>query len=446
MQVTETVNDSLKREYKIVIPATDLEARTTSRLEELKGQVNIPGFRRGKVPMSIMRKRFGQSVLGEVLEKAVQDSMQKVIEDNALKPALQPTIDVNEAFEPGADLAITMSLEVLPEVGDVDFASITLERETTQVADEKVEEALGTLAEQRKTNEAIEDARPAASGDVAVIDFLGKRDGEPFEGGAAEDYELELGSGAFIPGFEDQVIGVSVGEEKVITVTFPEDYPAEELAGKDVTFDITLKGLKAPVVPALDDELAKTFGKDSLEELRTTVREDLQKEYDEVSRQKVKRKLLDSLAERCTFDVPQGLVDAEFEGIWQQLSQAKEQGQLDEEDAAKSEDELKTEYRGIAERRVRLGLLLADVGQKNEIKVNQEDLNAALMREMRRFPGQEMAVLNYYRQNTQAMEQLRAPVFEDKVCNFIIELAAVTDKPVSPEELLADSEEEEATA
>ncbi|WP_413203893.1 trigger factor [Rhodospirillum sp. A1_3_36] len=437
MQVTETLNESLKRAYKIVIPATEIDTRTTQRLEELKDQVRLPGFRPGKVPMTLMRQRYGKNVLGEVLEKAVQDSITEVIESNALKPAMQPNIDLVSEVEAGKDLEFTMAVEVLPVIGELDFSIVALEREVAEVAAEKVDEALEDLRQRSKTHEAVE-GRVAETGDMANIDFLGKLDGEPFDGGAAEGYDLELGSGSFIPGFEEQLIGLKAGDAKTVEVSFPEDYPAENLAGKPVAFEVTVKEVKQAILPELDDELAKKFGKETVDELKEAVRGDLQGEYDEVSKAKLKRKLLDALADAYSFEVPEGLVSAEFDGIWQQLQQAKEQGSLEDEDASKSDEELTTEYRSIAERRVRLGLLLAEVGQRNEINVAQEDLNKALMREMRRYPGQEAAVINYYRNNPQAMESLRAPVFEDKVCDFILELAKVTDKPVDVDALLAD--------
>ncbi|MCF8480002.1 MAG: trigger factor [Rhodospirillum sp.] len=442
MQVTETLNESLKREYKIVIPATEIDTRTTQRLEELKDQVRLPGFRPGKVPLSMMRQRYGKSVLGEVLEKAVQESITEVIDTNGLKPAMQPNVDLVGEVEDGKDLEFTMAVEVLPEIGELDFSSVALEREVAVVAAEKVDEALEDLRQRSKAHEPAE-GKVAENGDMAKIDFLGKLDGEPFEGGAAEDYDLELGSGSFIPGFEDQLVGLKAGDAKTVEVSFPEDYPAEHLAGKPVLFEVTVKEIKQAIVPEIDDELAKKFGKETLDELKEAVRGDLQGEYDEVSKAKVKRKLLDALADAYSFDVPEGLVSAEFDGIWGQIQQAKEQGSLEEEDAGKSDEELTTEYRAIAERRVRLGLLLAEVGQRNEINVAQDDLNKALMREMRRYPGQEAAVINYYRNNPQAMDSLRAPVFEDKVCDFILELAKVTEKSVAVDALLADPDADE---
>ncbi|MBK1663331.1 trigger factor [Rhodospirillum rubrum] len=442
MQVTETVNESLKREYKIVIPAADIAERSARRLEELKGQMRLPGFRPGKVPMSMLRQRFGKSVLGEVLEKAVQESIREVMTSHELKPATQPDIDLISEVEEGKDVEFTLALEVLPEIGETDFSVLALEREVAEVAADKIEEALETLRQQSKTHEPVTDGRAAAGGDLVVIDFVGKLDGEAFEGGSAEGYDLELGSNSFIPGFEDQLIGATAGEARTVTVSFPEDYPAAHLAGKETVFDVTVKEVKQAVIPELDDDLAKAFGKESAEALREAVKADLQGELDEVSKTKLKRKLLDALADGHDFPVPQTLVDAEFEGIWAQIEKAKTDGQLDEEDAAKSDEDLRADYRKIAERRVRLGLLLADVGQRAQVTVAQEDLNKALMRELRRFPGQEAAVINYYRNNQQAMDSLRAPVFEDKVCAHILALATVTDKPVSVEDLMKDPDED----
>ncbi|EKV30872.1 Cell division trigger factor [Caenispirillum salinarum AK4] len=442
MQVTETNAEGLKHDFKVVVPAADIAAKSEARLKELSTQVKMPGFRPGKVPVSLMKKRYGSAVLGEVLEQSVQEAAEKTVAERELRPAMQPKIDI-ETFDEGKDLEFTMSVEVLPEITPVDFSTLELTRPKADVDDKEVEDALTRIAEGQKSSEPVASkARKVKNGDVAVIDFVGKKGGEEFEGGKAEDYSLEIGSGTFIPGFEDQVVGMKAGEEKVVTLTFPEDYPAEHLAGQEVTFDVTVKEIREPKVPEIDDELAKKVGMDDLEALKTAIREQIQGEYDKVARQKVKRELLDKLSDAHDFPVPQSMVDMEFDGIWKQVEQAKEQGNLDPEDEGKSDDELKDDYRKLAERRVRLGLLLSEVGQKNEIQVNQDDLNRAIMAEATRYPGQEQAVFQYFLQNQDAINQLRAPIYEDKVVDYILEVAKVEDKPVSVDELMKQDGEE----
>lgn len=446
MQVTETHAEGLKHDFKVVVPAADLAAKSEARLKELSTQVKMPGFRPGKVPLSLVKKRYGQSVLGEVVEQSVQEAAEKAITENNLRPAMQPKIDL-QSFDENADLEFTLSVEVLPEITPVDFSTVELVRPKADVADQEIEDALKRIAESQKVNEAVTSkTRKAKEGDAVLIDFVGKKDGEEFPGGKAEGYELELGSGTFIPGFEEQVVGLKAGEQKTITVTFPEEYPAENLKGAEVSFDVTVHEIREPKVPEINDELAKTVGLDDLEALKTAIREQIQREYDNVSRQKVKRELLDKLADGHDFPVPPTMVDMEFDGIWKQVEEAKEKGQLDPEDEGKSDDELKADYRKLAERRVRLGLLLSDVGQKNDVQVTQEDLNRAIMAEASRFPGQEQAVFSYFMNNRGAIDQLRAPIYEDKVVDFIIEKAKVEDKAVTVDELMkqddADAEGE----
>ncbi|MBB4284775.1 trigger factor [Roseospira goensis] len=444
MQVTETLSEELKREFKVVVPADSLNEKVESRLTEVGSQVRIPGFRPGKVPMAMLKKRFGGHIMGEVLEQAAQEAVDTVVKDHSLRPALQPKVEIS-AYEPEGDLNLTIGVELLPEIGTPDFSDIAVERDVADVSDEEVDNALNRLAASRRGSEPVTDDRPAQNGDIVVIDFVGKKAGEPFPGGAAEDYSLELGSNTFIPGFEDAMIGVTVGEEKEVALTFPEDYGAEDLAGQPVTFDVTVKELRQPSDVAIDDDFAQSFGRDTLDELKQAIRDQIAQEYQKASREKTKRRLLDKLAEKFTHPVPEGLVDVEFEGIWKQLMEAKERDQLEEDDKAKSEDELRAEYRAIAERRVRLGLLLARVGETNNVQVTQDDMNTALAEQVRAFPGQEQAVLNYYRQNPDAMEELRPPIFENKVVDYILELAQVTEKTVTPEALMmpdADGSEE----
>ncbi|MFA7430553.1 MAG: trigger factor [Rhodospirillaceae bacterium] len=440
MQVTETNADGLKREFKIVVPASTLQDKMDSRLKELSHQVRLPGFRPGKVPMAMMKKKYGASVMGEVLEAAVQDGSQQTLADRDLRPAMQPKIEI-VSFEEGKDLEFTMGVEVLPTIGDIDFAGIALERPKVVVPDSEIDEALGRIAESRKQFEATGSKRKSKKGDVLEIDFVGRLGDEEFPGGKGEGYDLELGSGTFIPGFEDQLIGAKAGDETTVTVKFPDDYHAKDLAGKEAVFAVTVKELKESKTPEINDDFAKTVGLDNVEALRAAVREQMDKDYAGIARNRVKRALLDKLADMAEFEVPAGMVDLEFDAIWKQVEEAKAKDDLDEEDKGKSDDELRDEYRSLAERRVRLGLLLADVGQKASIQVSQEDLNRAIMQEAMRYSGQEQAVFQFFQNNPQAQNQLRAPIYEDKVVDYILELAKVTDKDVSPEELAAEPED-----
>jgi trigger factor len=440
MQITQKAVEGLKHELTVTLSASDIDAKVDHRLNELAGQVRLPGFRPGKVPFSLLKKRFGDSVLGEVLERAVNDSSQKAIEERGLKPALQPKIELKN-FVKGKDLEYTMAVEVLPEIEPMDFATIKLERLTAKVADEEVDKTLERLAsEYRKTEPAPAD-HAAAKGDVLVIDYKGSIDGDAFLGGTGEGHYLELGANQFIPGFEEQLEGLKAGKSKTIKVTFPADYRAEKLAGKKARFEVTVKEVRLPVPSKVDDELAKNMGLENLEALSKTVRGQLETQYGDIAKNRLKRALLDVLAERHHFPVPVGMVDIEFEQIWRQLEDSKKQGQLDPEDAAKTEEELKADYRAIAERRVRLGLLLSEVGRRHNITVPTEEINRAMIDEARRHPGQERQVLDFFKNTPGALAQLRAPLFEAKVVDFILELAKPTEKPVSIEELMKDPDE-----
>jgi trigger factor len=436
MQVTELSAEGLKREYKVVVQAAEIEDRVAHRLEELKGRVRIPGFRPGKVPLSLLRKQYGRSVMGEVLEQALNHGSQKAIADHELRPALRPKIEVT-SFDEGADLEFTMALEVLPEVPEVDLKKIELTRPVAEVKDETLARSLDNFARRFQEYEPPAEPRPSRTGDRLIIDFEGRIAGEPLEGGKAQDVPLVLGSGFMLPGFEDRLTGVEAGAEVTVDVTFPDDYPNADLAGKPASFAVAVKEIAAPKPLLLDDDLAKRQGFDGLDALRNAIRDSFAREYAQISRARVKRALLDHLAENYRFQVPAGMVDLEFEAIWKQLKQEMERGgeALAE---GKSEDELKDEYRAIAERRVRLGLILSDVGQKNELKVEQHELNAAIMEQARRYPGQEQKVLDFFRNNPAAVEHLRAPLYEDKVVDFILQMATVSERQVSPEELMAD--------
>ena len=440
MQITETSSEGLSREYTIVVPAGDIETKLVGRLTEIGQAVAVPGFRPGKVPITLLKQRYGDSVRGEILEQTIQDSTQNAMTEHGLRPAMQPKVEI-VAFEDGKDLEYTLAVEILPEIEPMNFADLSLERMVAEVASHEIDGSIERLAESRKTFAPVADSRAADSGDQVLIDFLGRVDGEAFEGGTAEDFSLDLGSGTFIPGFEDQLIGAKPGAKIDVKVDFPEDYPSEPLKGKAAVFEVNVKEVRESKPAAVDDELAKGMGMESLEALKTAVREQLENEYGQVSRARLKRTLLDKLADGHAFEVPAGMIDQEFEAIWSQVQEAKEKDQLDPDDQGKSEDELRERYRPIAERRVRLGLLLSEVGRVNNLTVSQDDLNRAMAETARRFPGQEAQIFDYYQKNPQAMQELQAPIFEDKVVDFIVEMADIKDRNVAVEELMTDPDE-----
>ena len=438
MEITEKSSEGLKREYSIIVGAAEIEGKVTTRLTEVGQQVRLPGFRPGKVPMNLLKKRFGESVRGEVLESTIQESTQKALEEKALKPAIQPKVDL-VSFEEGEDLEFSVELELLPDIELGDMSSLKIEKLVAKPGDDQVNEALGKMAENNKVSKPTDEKRAAALGDVVVMDFVGTVDGEEFEGGKADDFKLELGSGRFIPGFEEQLVGLEPDSQNDVKVTFPEDYHSSDLAGKVAVFSVLLKGLEVMDTPDIDGEFAKSMGFDDLAALTEAVTKQIGSDYDYLSRMKIKRELLDQLSDLHTFEVPSAMLEMEFNNIWQQVEQAKEADQLDPEDAGKSDDELKADYNTIAERRVRLGLLLSDIGQKNNLQVPPDEISQAIAREASRFPGQEQSVVSYYQSNPQAVEQVRAPLFEDKVIDFLLELAQVTEKEVSPDALIEEA-------
>jgi len=444
MQITETATEGLRREFKVVVPAADIEQRVTTRLTEIGRSVRLPGFRPGKVPMTVLKKRYGSAVMGEVLERAVNDTSGEALREQNLRPALQPKVEIT-AFNEGTDLEFKLAVEVLPEIQPMDFSELKLERLKPEVPEEEVREALERVAKQQRKSEIAD--RAAETGDVVVIDFKGSVDGKEFPGGTAEGYSLELGTQSFIPGFEDQMVGAKAGETRTVSVTFPEDYGAADLAGKAASFEVKVKEVRALQSQPIDDSLAQAVGLEKLDELRQSLSEQIERNYDDLARQRVKRTLLDRLAERHAFAVPQGMVDIEFGAIWRQFEQErvrqKSAGEPEAEEPI-NEEELKTEYRGIAERRVRLGLLLAEVGRSHNISVTPDEINRALTDRARQFPGQERRVIEYYRNHPEAIDQIRAPMFEDKVIDFILERAEVTERRVPVAELLKDDEEEAA--
>ncbi|MQR97723.1 trigger factor [Gluconobacter aidae] len=435
MQVTPTLNEGLKRAFTVVVPSADLQARRDTRLAEVARTIKLPGFRPGKVPASLVKQRYGESVNAELLEEAVNDATAKLFEEQKIRPAMQPKVEVVSAIEDGKDLEFKVETEVLPEIEVPDLSGLKLTRLGAKVSEETVEKALNDVARRSRKFETIEEDRPAAQGDVVCVDFVGKLDGTPFDGGTADDVNVEIGGEGFIPGFAEQMEGMKAGEERVINVTFPADYQAEELAGKAVTFDIKAKSLKKAVDPAIDDELAKTIGFENLEQIRKIITEQAEGEYQQLSRLRIKRDLLDALSEKTDFEAPSSMVDAEFNQIWARVEEDRKAGRLDEEDAGKDEETLKADYRRIAERRVKLGLLLAEIGRKQDIQVSREELLGAMQQEARRYPGQEQMVFEFFSKNPQAVEGLRGPILENKVVDYLIELADVTDKDVTPEEL-----------
>ena len=493
MQVTETNAEGLKREFRVVVPAGELEEKVTSRLGDIGRTIQLRGFRPGKVPMQILRQRFGNSVRGEVLESTLQDTSADAIRERNLRPALPPKVDI-VSFSEGTDLEYKMSLEVLPDIPEPSFADLDIERLVVEVPDEDVDRAVERIAEQQRKTEVAE--RPAESGDIIVVDIEGRSGEQEIPGASGKDRQIVLGSAGFIPGFEEQLIGVSAGDHRTVRVTFPEDYGVPDFAGKEAVFEVDVKEVRQRLPLIIDDELGKAVGLENLAELHQEVRQQMQRDYEGASRLRLKRSLLDKLAQNYDFAVPPGMVELEFESIWRQYEEEKARaaqpeaasseaasdagegsrgqrasagspetatGEADneaglsgpapepesevgadaapssEEQADKTEDEetLKADYRRIAERRVRLGLLLAEVGRSNNITVTQDELNQAITREARRHPGYERQVLDFYRQNPEAVANLRAPIFEDKVVDFIVELAKVEERKISPQDLLS---------
>ncbi|MGD1877959.1 MAG: trigger factor [Kiloniellaceae bacterium] len=445
MQVTEVNSEGLKRDFKVVIEAKEISEKVENRLRELSARMKIPGFRPGKAPIKLLKQRYGPSVMGEVLERAVTDSSAQALNERGLRPAIQPKIEI-DSFEDGKDLEYSMAIELLPEITPMDFSSLALERVKIKVPDEEVTSALERLAASRKESKPLETPRPAQSGDVVVLDFKGTVHGEALPGMAGEDHHLELGSNSFIGGFEEQLIGAEVGENRTVNVTFPEGYGNEKLSGQPAVFECTIKEIRESVPAELNDDLAKSMGAEGLDDLREKVKERLAQDYDGFSRMRMKREILDQLSEAHDFEVPEGMVDLEFDAIWNQVEHDREQGRVDPDDEGKDDEEVKSEYRAIAERRVRLGLLLSEVGRLNQIEVNQEEVNKALFQEAQRHPGQEQQVVEYYRSNPEAQAQLRAPVFEDKVIDFIIDLAKVSEREISPDALREEEEKLSAEA
>ena len=447
MEITETHSEGFKRELTVVVGAKEIEDKVSRRLEELKGQVNLKGFRPGKVPVSHIKKLYGKSIAAEVVQQTVAETSQKALTDRELKPAHEPDLEFTEdkdeiekIMEGRADLSYKLSFEILPDIEIADLSKIQVEKLVAEVTDEAVDEGLDRLLENGTTFEEKEGK--ADTGDRVTIDFVGKIDGEEFEGGSAEGTPVIIGQNAFIPGFEEGLLGAAKAEKKEVKTTFPDDYPAENLAGKDVVFDVTVQGIAAPKKPELNEEFATNMGLESVEKLRDAVKERIQQEYEEASRTKLKRLLLDKLDETHQFEIPPKLVENEFNAIWERVTNELKQADKTFEDEGTTEDEARKDYEKVCERRVRLGLVLSEIGDKNEITVSEEEIRRAVFEKAQQYPGQEKEVIEFYQKNPQAMAELRAPIFEERVVDFIVELAETNEKSVTVEELFAQDPED----
>ncbi len=442
MQIVEKSGEGLSRVYGVTVPAADLQEKFEARVIEVRPQLNLKGFRPGKVPAAHVKRMYGKALMGEVLEQTLTESQQQALSDAKLRTAGQPEVklssDIEQVLAGQADLAFELAVELMPEFEPADPATIALTRPVHLPAETEVEVELQSIAEQNRTYETK--AGPAEDGDMVVCDFLGRIDGEAFEGGSAERAEIVIGSGRFIPGFEPQLKGAEAAAAVSVNVTFPQAYGAKALAGKDATFEVTVHEVRAPADTAVDDAFAGRVGFDTLEALKEAIRNQLSQQYQSASRFKAKRALLDVLDREHSFELPQRMVEAEFGVIWSQVEQERAGGELSLEDQGKSEEQLKAEYRKIAERRVRLGLVLAEIGQRNNIQVSDQEMNGALMAEARRYPGQEREIFDYFRKTPEAAAQLRAPLYEEKVVDLILSRAKVQDEPVSKEALFAEDE------
>ncbi|HXW71729.1 MAG TPA: trigger factor [Methylocella sp.] len=448
MEVTQINADGLKREFRVVLAGTDLAGKVEGQLAEFQAKARIPGFRPGKVPVSHLKRLYGRSILAEVVQEAINEANKKIIEDNQLQLAVNPKIEfaedsreIEKVFSQQADLAFTVAVEVLPKIEVGSLEDLEVERPVAKVTDEEVEQALAKLAEQNRAYEPKGDEAAAAPTDKATLDFTGKIDGELFAGGKGENVDVILGAGSLLPDFETQIVGMKIGQERTFPVVFPENYSVKHLAGKTATFEVVLKNLATASERAIDDEFAKGFGLENLSALKDRLRETIERDFSRASRAKWKRGLLDALDERYQFNVPEGMLQQEFAGIWKTVENEQKQSGRSFEDEKTTEEAARAEYFKIAERRVRLGLLLAEIGQKAEVTVSDDEVNQALAQRARAFPGQEQAIWNYYQKNPQALAEIRAPLFEEKVIDYIVSQARVIEKSVPKEELFEIDEE-----
>jgi len=453
MQVTETLSEGLKREFRVVVPANDLDSKVNTRLDELKDQVRINGFRPGKVPVGHLKRLYGRSVMAETIEAAVRDANAKIVSDNNLRLAMEPQVKlpteeeaIKAVVEGKADLDYSVAMEILPKIELADFKDIKLDRLTAEVTDAEIDEAIGRIAEQNRPFLPKPEGAEAASGDKVTVSFTGTIDGAPFEGGSGEDIAVVIGSNSFIPGFEEQLAGIKAGENRTVKASFPPNYLKAELAGKEAEFAVAAKSLDAPGEVKIDDDFAKQLGMESLAKLRDAVKDRIAREHAGASRNRLKRQLLDALDERHKFELPPTLVSQEFDNVWQTVEgDLKSQGRTFADEGT-TEEAAKADYHKIAERRVRLGLVIAEIGDKNQIKVTDEEVQRAVVERARQFPGQEQQVWEYYRNNPQALASLRAPIYEEKVIDFLIELTQVSEKKVTREELYKEDDEDKPAA
>ncbi len=445
MNAKELKSEGLKRVFAVTIKSEDFENKISNKISALSKTTKLPGFRPGKAPKAMLMQKFRPAVLGEALDEMINEAAGEVLTSKKLTPAMTPDIKLDK-FEEGKDINFEMSFEILPEIKCGDLSTIKLEKPVAEVPEEEVEKTLKYLAQARRSVVKVSEDRAAQKGDTVVINFVGSVDGVEFKGGKGENYPLELGSGSFIPGFEDQLIGKKSGDKVDVKVKFPENYHAKDLAGKDSVFAVEIKELREPKEVEINDEFAKSMGEENLAKLKEAIKTRIKTDYDAASRMKLKRQLLDNLDKEYNFDVPQGLVDAEYKAIIDQYNNAKKHNQLDEEEKAKPEDKLFAEYKDIAVRRVKLGLLLSEIGKSAKINITPDDINRAIMNEARKYPGQEKAVFDFYLKNKQAVESLKAPVFEEKIVDYIFEKSNVSEKVVSLEELYDFSETTKSSA
>ena len=447
MQVTETLSEGLKREYQVVVPAAELDAKVNARLDELKDRVRINGFRPGKVPVTHLKRMYGRSAMAEVIETTVRDANNQIVSERGYKLVAEPKVTlptdesaIEQLIAGKTDLNYTMALEIVPPIALGDFKSIKLTKLTADVTDVEVDEGISRIVDQNKPYTARPESEKAAKDDRVTVSFAGTIDGKPFEGGSGDNAVVLIGSNTFIPGFEDQLIGIAKDETRTLKVTFPAHYMKQDLAGKAAEFVVTAKSIETPGTVTANDDFAKSLGLESIAKLREAVKDNISREHTAMSRQKIKRGLLDELDKLHKFEPPPTLVEEEFDRVWKSVLSELETERKTFADEGTTEEKAKAEYRAIAERRVRLGLVLAEIGEKNNITVTEDELRRAVMERARQFAGQEQRVWDYYRQNPQAAAALRAPIFEEKVVNFLLELAGVTESKVSREQLYKDDD------
>jgi trigger factor len=448
MQVTETLAEGLRREYRVVVPVSDLDAKVNERLVEIKDKVRINGFRPGKVPVAHLKRIYGRSVMAEAIDAAVREATASIVADHGLKLAMEPKItlstaegEVTELIEGKADLAYSVAMEILPKIQLADFKSIQVEKPIAEVTDQEVADALDKIAEQNRPYAAKPEGGTAENGDKVTVSFTGTIDGAPFEGGTGEDIAVLIGSKTFIPGFEEQLLGIAAGETRTVTAKFPTNYLTANLAGKEAVFQVTAKSVESPGTVTIDDGFAKSLGMESLQALKDAAKDRLAREHATATRQRLKRSLLDALDERHKFELPPTLVEEEFENVWKTVLGDLESQGRSFADESTTEEAAKAEYRGIAERRVRLGLVIAEIGANNDIKITDDEMTRAMVERARQFPGQEQQIWEYYRKTPAAVASLRAPIYEEKVVDFLLELVKVTEKPVTRDELFRDEDE-----